>query len=123
MIARISEKNKESTKLDIVEGTFQMFKIITTGMMAPARLFIKYKEIVSANSSKKVGKRKELRDLRVYYSTTHPNPDEKNYEGTCENPTCINLESEERIFAKDFIYIKFETFAGCQAKMRLVFPK
>ena len=45
------------TELDIVEGTFQMFKIEIRKILGPLKLFIMYKD-----------KSKKDRDLRIYYS-------------------------------------------------------
>ena len=85
-------------------------------MTSPIKIFINYK-----NESKSTS----LRDLSIFYSFTGHKPDATNCDGMVENATCLSIEApnNERIFSKDKIYLKFDTKEGCQANLKLVFPK
>ena len=41
------------------------------------------------------------------------------------NTSCLTIEAagEDRHFTRDFVYLKLETVAGCQALLKVVFPK
>lgn len=101
------------TRVDIVEGTFQLFKIETRKLQAPLRIVIRYVESSA-----------EKRDLRVIYSRTIPKPEVAMCDGSVDSPSVIMVDSqEERYFTKEFLYLKFETVTGCVANVKAVFPK
>ena len=100
------------TELDIVEGTFKMYKIELRKILGPLKLFIFYKCA------------KKDRNLRIYYSQSTPKPEANNCEGYAENTSCLVVKpSTERYFTREYLYLKFETTTGCQANMKLIFPK
>ena len=116
------------TKIDIVEGTFKLYKIETKKMLSPIKLFIRYKKSKGAEQPK-ASKEKVLNtksDLKVLYSFNNPKPEESNCDGFLkENPQCItiNAPGDERYFPREFVFLKLQTIMGCQAYAKLVFPK
>ena len=65
------------------------------------------------------------RDLIIYWSTTNHKPEADNCDGCVENTTCLTIDTgtDDRFFSKEAIYFKFETLKGCQASIKVVFPK
>ena len=57
-----------NTKLDIVEGTFKLYKIETRKMLPPIKILISYKKGESGLNRKN--------DLKVMYSFSNPKPEE-----------------------------------------------
>lgn len=116
----------QHTRLDLVEGTFKMFKIETRKIMSPLKLFINYGGGSAAlrDATKQIGSKAD-RDLRIIYSQSNPKPELNNCDGSVENVSCLTVYApkDERFFSKEFLYLKFETIAGQQAKLKLEFPK
>ena len=101
--------------MDIVEGTFKMYKIEIRKLISPMKLFIKYKsngEVSKDTTAAKAnGVSKNERDLRIIYSYTNSKPEANNCDGVAENVTCLilNAPDGERYFSKEFVFLKFET--------------
>ena len=57
--------------IDIVEGTFQLFKVETKDLMSPLKIFFKYQ-----GDDLKGNKPNGL--LQVFYSKINPKPEAKN---------------------------------------------
>lgn len=114
------------TQVDIVEGTFQMFKIETRKLLSPLKLYITYKdrEITQSDLEQSNEPKKLNKDLRILYSQTIPKPEEYNCDGVADGVLCLTIEaSDERVFNRDYVYLKLSTVDGCQASLKLAFPK
>ena len=113
------------TTLDIVEGTFKMYKIEIRKILSPMKLFINYRRNYDQKKNSGGSVRKDERDLRIIYSQTNSKPDEKNCDGIAENVACLTLNSTgvERYFNKEFVYLKFESICGQRANLKLEFPR
>ena len=119
------------THLDIVEGTFKMYKIEIRKLISPMKLFIKYKTSngsavdTHAIKTSDSAASKNDRDLRIIYSYTNSKPEAHNCDGVAENVSCLTLHAAdgERYFSKEFVFLKFETISGQQARMKLQFPR
>ena len=71
IIQRYDQNSKLTIlQLDLVEHTYEMFKIQTLKMLSPLKLYINYKKLGITIR----------RDLRVYYSFTNHKPEE----GDCD---------------------------------------
>lgn len=119
-----------NTKLDIVEGTFKLYKIETRKMLSPIKIFINYKKTTtSTQQPKDTGEKATCsikNDLKVMYSFSNPKPEESNCDGLSKNnPVCItiNAVNEDRYFPRDFVFLKLQTILGCVGNVKLVFPK
>lgn len=68
---------------------------------------------------------KPSKDLRILYSQTNPKPEESNCDGLVEGASILTIEAggEEKYFTREYIFVKFETVGGCQASLKVVFPK
>lgn len=121
----ICRYNGHPTKLDIVEGTFKLFKIETRKLLAPLKLIISYKQSAfqklrnkdlmgSTIQSDKSQKRPE-KDLNVFYSFTNPKPEESNCDGHFHNPLGLSIlaPGDERFFTREYLFIKMQTTTGC----------
>ena len=99
----------------MVEGTFEMYKIETKRVQPPLKLLVYYQNL----------ERKSDRDLQIYYSYSNQKPDETNCDGKVINASCLTIDAREgeRGFQREQIYLKFETTRGCQANLKLVFPR
>lgn len=72
MLTRTGINNKDFTNpIEIIEGTFNFYKIEIRSMLAPVKIFINY---INNLDNKVQG------DLKVFYSTKINKPDEKNCE-------------------------------------------
>ena len=115
--------------MDIVEGTFRMYKIAIRKLLSPLKLFIHYKGGVREDNIETGGyagekNKKPARDLRIYYSLTNPKPEAGSCEGWAENTGCLTFEAtDDRVFNREYLFLKLETTGGCQGHMKLVFPK
>ena len=109
--------------LDVVEGTYQLYKIDNRKLLAPLKIYIQYTERASYRDQKQKNNKKP--DLKIYYSSTIAKPDENNCEGMYTNSTtCMTYgTSEDRYFSKDMLYIKFESTEGYTANLKLIYPK
>lgn len=67
----------------------------------------------------------QSQDLTIFYSYTNPKPEESNCDGISKNPMNLTIETpgDERIFSREFLFLKVATVLGCQASLKLVFPK
>ena len=132
----IPRYNGQSTKLDIVEGTFKLFKIETRKLLSPLKLVITYKTsaakraknrdlLLTSQQPDNAKAAKPEKDLRIYYSCTNPKPEENNCEGQTENPACLTITApgDERCFSREYLFLKMATTVGCQAHLKLFFPK
>ena len=54
----------------------------------------------------------------------NPKPEAANCDGMFENVAVLTITAgEERQFTREYVFMKFETITGCQAKLKLIFPK
>ena len=80
------------TEIDIVEGTFQLFKLEVKDMLNPLKMYFKY-------LGDDVKNNKPAGLLRVIYSRTNPKPEVKNCQGCVENPRFLEIKAtDERKF-------------------------
>ena len=106
-----------------------MYKIAIRKLLSPLKLFIHYKggvreDTIESNGPPGEKNKKPARDLRIYYSLTNPKPEAGSCEGWVENTGCLTFEAnDDRVFNREYLYLKLETKRGCQGHMKLVFPK
>ena len=87
--------------IDIVEGTYEHYKIETKGILSPLKIAFRY----TSN---------EYNDLKVMYSKTNMRPERNACERVVEAPHFIIIKAADgRMFHKDFVYFKFQTDIGC----------
>ena len=129
--------NGSTTKIDIVGGTFKLFKVETRKLLSPLKIFIKYKKIQSStpeketitnlNASKQLVKKSETssQDLKLLYSFSNPKPEESNCDGQAQRTFCLTIAAlgDERVFPREYLFLKLSTNTGCQASLKVVFPK
>ena len=105
-----------------------MFKIEVRKLMSPVKLFINFKSSESRSQQKDEqaqNAQKASKDLKIFYSQTNPKPEESNCDGMVLGKSCLTIEAggDERHFTREYIFMKFETIGGCQANLKLTFPK
>ena len=98
------------TEIDLIEGTFSFFRVEVKGLLNPLKLLFKYND-------------EKYTDLKVIYSRTSPQPDERKNERIVENPKAITIKAlDGRIFDHEYIFFRFETKIGCIASTKVIFP-
>ena len=62
-------------------------------------------------------------DVKVIYSSTNRKPEENDCDRVVTNPKVLTIDTyDEREFSSDVIYFKFETYYGCKAEIKPIFP-
>ena len=94
---------------EIVEGTYNFFKIQARGFLSPCKVMFK--------------KRSAKGDIKVYYSRTNVRPDEEACDRVLEDPQVLFVRSiDGKRFYRENIYIKIESVIGVEASIKAVFP-
>lgn len=101
-------------EVEILEGTFQFFKIEMKGLQQPMKIFIKY---LSVPENPVFG------DLQVFVSKKVDKPEESMCDKVYSKPQCISVDVPDTTFAFDYFYIKMVSTYGCRMTIRVVFPK
>ena len=85
-------------------------RIEVKDLLSPLVLYINYKE--------------KWADVKVIYSRKNKRPTEEDCEASISTPKSIIIQAikNKHYFLKDTIYFKMQTYNGCNATLKVVFP-
>lgn len=115
LLTRTGIHNKDYyNEAEVLEGTFNYFKIEMKGLQQPLKIFIRY---VAVQENALFG------DLHVFMSSKIDKPDVNTCEKAFVKPLQINIEQTDPVFQYEYLYFKMVSTYGCKMMIKLVFPK
>lgn len=103
-----------ANEVEVIEGTYNFFKIEMKGLLQPLKLFFKYQDMPE-NAL--------FGDLNIFMSSKVDKPDENHCERRFIKPGVITLDQLDAHFHYEYLYIKMVSTYGCKMLVKVVFPK